>query len=229
MKVNGQWLTKSYTIGDVGIFPAHQVSPAVQFDRALGFIHLCLEPAIFTRVAFEFVEGERLQLLQQLQTYDPLIQHLGLSLKRELEEGGADSQLYAESVATMLTMHLFRRYADKSLKVPHYTDSLSQLKLREVLTFIHEHLDQALSLSQLAQIVHMSPHYFATCFKQSIGCAPHQYITRCRVERAKQLLRQHHLSVLQIAQQVGFQSPSHFAKLFRQQVGTTPKEYRSNL
>ncbi|MEH2141073.1 helix-turn-helix domain-containing protein [Nostoc sp.] len=52
----------------------------------------------------------------------------------------------------------------------------------------------------MAQI---SPHYFASLFKQSRGIAPHQYVTKCRVERAKYLLAKRELSVIQVSQLVG--------------------------
>ncbi|AUB41213.1 AraC-type DNA-binding domain and AraC-containing proteins [Nostoc flagelliforme CCNUN1] len=45
-----------------------------------------------------------------------------------------------------------------------------------------------MSLAEIAAIAQISPHYFASLFKQSMGIAPHQYITKCRVERAKYLL-----------------------------------------
>ncbi|WP_366145975.1 AraC family transcriptional regulator [Nostoc sp. S13] len=45
-----------------------------------------------------------------------------------------------------------------------------------------------MSLAEIAAIVQISPHYFPSLFKQSMGIAPHQYVTKCRVEKAKYLL-----------------------------------------
>ncbi|MEC4819462.1 MAG: AraC family transcriptional regulator, partial [Scytonema sp. PMC 1069.18] len=94
---------------------------------------------------------------------------------------------------------------------------------------IHNHLDENLTLAELAAIVQMSPHYFASLFKQSTGLAPHQYLTQCRIERAKRLLLHRNLTIVEICHTVGFQNQSHFTKVFRQHTGTTPKAYRDAL
>lgn len=226
LRINGDWQTKSYVIGDVGIFPAHQVSPAVYFEQELGFIHLCLEPTLLARAVDESMDKNKIELVPQLQTHDPLIQQLGLSLKREVETSLVDSRLYAESVAYMLAVHLLKRYSTQRVIIREYKDGLPKYKLKTAIAYIQEHLEQNLSLTELATVVQMSPHYFATLFKQSMGITPHQYITQCRVERAKQLLAQHQFSIAHISQQVGFQSQSHFAKVFRKSVGITPKAYQ---
>lgn len=208
VKINGQWQRKSCVIGDVGIFPAQQVAPAAEFEQELGFIHLYLEPAMLAHAAYELVDTERIEIAQQLQTHDPLIQQLGLSLKRELETGVADSRLYAESVATLLAVHLLKRYSVQKTIVRDYTGGLPNHKLKIAIAYINDNLEQKISLTEIATVVQMSPHYFATLFKQSVGIAPHQYLTRCRVERAKQLLTKQKLSITQVSQLVGFQSQS---------------------
>jgi AraC family transcriptional regulator len=101
--------------------------------------------------------------------------------------------------------------------------------LREAIAYINDHLDRNLSLAELAALVQMSPYYFASLFKQSTGLAPHQYITKCRIERAKQLLKKRELTIMEICQQVGFQSQSHFTRVFRKHTATTPKAYRQLL
>jgi AraC family transcriptional regulator len=75
----------------------------------------------------------------------------------------------------------------------------------------------------------MSPHYFASLFKQSNGVAPYQYVTQCRIERAKQLLTRPELSIVEVCHQVGFQNQSHFTKVFREHTNVTPKVYRNSI
>lgn len=151
---------------------------------------------------------------------------MGLALKAELEAGGTDSRLYAESMATAMAVHLLRRYSLLEQEIKHYTGGLPKYKLREAIAYIQEHLEQNLTLAELAAVVHMSPHYFASLFKQSTGLTPHQYVTSCRIERAKQLLARRELTIVEICQQVGFQNQSHFTRVFRQHTTTTPKAYR---
>jgi AraC family transcriptional regulator len=92
--------------------------------------------------------------------------------------------------------------------------------------YIHEHLSEDLSLREIAAFLQMSPNYFTSLFKQSTGLSAHQYVIHCRIEKAERLLTKSDLSIVEVAQQVGFQSQSHFVNVFRKQTGMTPKTYR---
>jgi AraC family transcriptional regulator len=97
-----------------------------------------------------------------------------------------------------------------------------------VLDYIAEYLETNISLSNLAAIAEMSPHYFSQLFKQSTGCSPHHYILRQRIERAKQQLRDPKCSIIDAGLEAGFQNPSHFARMFRKVEGTTPSRFRAD-
>ncbi|WP_277128053.1 helix-turn-helix domain-containing protein [Chlorogloeopsis fritschii] len=89
----------------------------------------------------------------------------------------------------------------------------------------YEHLDQDLTLATLAAIARMSPSYFSRLFKQSTKLSPHQYVIQCRVDRAKQLLRQGELSIAEIAFSLGFTHQSHFSYHFKRLVGSSPRAF----
>nr|WP_228057146.1 AraC family transcriptional regulator [Tychonema sp. LEGE 07203] len=225
----GSWQHVDYASGDIAIIPATQTFPRTLVDREVPLIELFLEPAMLARAAFDSVDADRIELVPQLHLRDPLIQHMGLALKEELAAGGADSRLYAESMATALSVHLLRRYCSFKKEIKNYTGGLCKYQLRQVFNYIDEHLDRNLSLKNLSSAVQISPHYFASLFKQSTGVTPHQYVMKCRIEKAKQLLRRRELTLVEICHQVGFQIQSHFTRVFRQQVKTTPKAYRDAL
>lgn len=223
--INGSWRHIDYAQGDIGIFPANQLFPRTQVDREVPIIDLFLDPTTFNRTV-DAANENCIELLPQLQLRDPLIQHMGLALKTELAAGGADSQLYAESMVTALSAHLLRRYASRQQTIKDYTGGLPKYKLDRAIAYIHENLDKNITLAELSNVVKMSPHYFATLFKQSTGLSPHQYVTKCRIDTAKQLLAKQELTIVEISQQVGFQNQSHFTRVFRQHVKITPKVYR---
>lgn len=227
--VKGRWEKDYYSSGDIGIFPAHQIAPKSQCDRQADFITLFLETRFFQQVAWESVDLDNIEIIPRFKFRDPLIQQIGLELRRELELGGIDSRFYAESMATTLCVHLIHRYTARQYKLRNYTDGLPKYKLVRAIAYINEQLEQNISLAELANLLQMSPHYFASLFKQSTGLTPHQYLTNCRIARAKELLAQSNLSIVEVCQQVGYQSQSHFTKVFRQQVGITPKVYRNSL
>jgi AraC family transcriptional regulator len=76
-------------------------------------------------------------------------------------------------------------------------------------------------------LAHVSPYHFARLFKHSTGLPPHQYVIACRVERAKELLRERdRLPLADVAAEVGFSSQSHFTRHFKRLVGVTPRRFR---
>jgi AraC family transcriptional regulator len=229
LTVNGNFQGNYYTEGDIRILPANQYIPKTRCEGEADFIILYLEPIILSRMAFELVDTDSVELLSQLKCRDPLIQQIGLALKTELESGGVDSRLYAESMATALSAHLLRKYSAQKPVFREYRSGLPKYKLQKAIAYINSNLDQNLTLAELAAVVKISPHYFATLFKQSTGLAPHQYVTQCRIERAKLLLANRELGILEVCQQVGFHSQSHFTRVFRKYAATTPKAYRDAL
>jgi AraC family transcriptional regulator len=106
---------------------------------------------------------------------------------------------------------------------------LPAYRLRRVLDYIAAHLDQDLSLADLARTAGMSAHHFAVLFRQRMGTSPHRYVVEQRLEHAKRLLRDHARSILEVALLSGFESQSHFGRVFRRVVGMTPSEYRAAL
>src|SRR5262249_20601416 len=87
-------------------------------------------------------------------------------------------------------------------------------------------LEADLSLSELATVAGMSPHYFAELFRRSTGQAPHRYVLIQRIERARQGLADAKCSILEVGLDAGFQNSSHFARVFRKFVGISPSQFR---
>ena len=215
------------------IYPAHYTFKD-QWPKDIEFIALYLEPTFLTCVASEFVDLDCVEIVSHCKVYDPFLRQIGLLLKSELERdmGGAsliNSQLYVESMATTLVMHLLKHYSTVKQSVQNAQTGLSPSSLRRVVAYIHEHLADDLSLTEVASVVPLSAHYFATLFKQSTGETLLQYVTRCRIERAKELLAKRTLVIADICQQVGFRDQSYFTKVFRRHSNMTPKVYRSKL
>ena len=71
----------------------------------------------------------------------------------------------------------------------YYQGWLAPHKLKYIQEWIEDHLDQALTLSDLANIVNLSEYHFAHMFKQSMNMAPHQYVMQRRLTKAKGLIQ----------------------------------------
>ena len=95
--------------------------------------------------------------------------------------------------------------------------------------FIHDHQADGLSLADVARAVNTSTFYFCKMFKKATGLNFTEYVSRVRVEKAKNLLLNPHLRVSETAYEVGFQSLTHFNRVFRKLEGQSPTEYRARL
>jgi AraC-like DNA-binding protein/ligand-binding sensor protein len=92
--------------------------------------------------------------------------------------------------------------------------------------YIDEHQDEDISLTDVSKSVNASTFYFCKMFKKATGINFTEYLSRVRVEKAKNLLLNPNARVSEVAYQVGFQSLTHFNRVFRKLTGHSPTEYR---
>lgn len=95
--------------------------------------------------------------------------------------------------------------------------------------FIEEHHTEDLSLGLVSKAVNTSTFYFCKMFKKATGINFTDYLSRIRIEQAKNLLLNPNLRVSEIAYEVGFQSLTHFNRIFKKLAGQSPTEYRTHL
>jgi AraC-like DNA-binding protein len=95
--------------------------------------------------------------------------------------------------------------------------------------FITENQAEDLSLGQVAKAVNCSTFHFCKLFKKATGLNFTDYVSRVRVEKAKNLLLNRNLRISEIAYEVGFQSLTHFNRVFKRIMGESPTDYRSQL
>jgi len=98
--------------------------------------------------------------------------------------------------------------------------------LRSARDLMDRRFAESLDLDQMAAHVGFSKFHFARAFKEAYGETPANYLTRRRVERAKDLLRSANLTVTEVCMLVGFASLGSFSSRFTQLVGESPAAYR---
>ena len=101
--------------------------------------------------------------------------------------------------------------------------------ITRVKQFIEEHHKEDLSLGIVARLINTSTFYFCKIFKQATGITFTDYLSRIRIEKAKNLLLNPNLRIGEIAYEVGFQSLTHFNRTFKKLAGQSPTEYREHL
>jgi AraC family transcriptional regulator len=190
---------------------------------------LYLDPLLIVRAASDSQLSGSFEIAERYTRRDKVINSIGMALLGELQSEGLSGRLYAESLANVLAVHLLRNYAISTSRPTIVTGGLSATKLRHVTEFIGDNYSRDLKLAELAQVAGMSSFHFAREFKRTTGTSPHQYLIKFRVERAKALLAQNELPLIEVGLRSGFSHQSHFTRLFRRLTGTTPHLYRSQL
>jgi AraC family transcriptional regulator len=160
---------------------------------------------------------------------DPLLEQLAIALGEALRNGAVRDGLYIDTIAQMMAVHVARSHSVQSrpASLPS-TPGVSHQRMRQLIEFIEANLDQPLTLDAMASQVGISPLYLARAFKAAVGQSPHQYVLTRRIERAKELLRNTELPIIDVALSVGFSSQSHLSHWMIRQAGVSPGVYRRN-
>ncbi len=92
--------------------------------------------------------------------------------------------------------------------------------------YIYSHINERITLNDLADMTGLSASYLSRLFKQNFGVSISDYIRDKKIEKAQNLLKYSELSYIEIANYLAFSSQSHFIQTFEKHVGLTPKKYR---
>lgn len=207
--------------GDIDLVPAG--------DEA-GFETESPFEALEVRLATSVVErasklGQRMNA-RQFETRhllrDERIEHLVRALDINGNSVSPAGAFFVDSVAMSLAIRLLG-LNDAEQEGPA---RLSNTQLRHVFEYIDAHLHEPLTLDVLSRIAGASSSHLRTWFKALTGSTVHRYVILRRVERARSLLMQGHLSTDEIAHQTGFAHQSHLAHWVRRETGQTPRSLR---
>ncbi|MDR1725114.1 MAG: AraC family transcriptional regulator [Bacteroidales bacterium] len=108
------------------------------------------------------------------------------------------------------------------------TEEVYQQRLKMVIEYIDRNIDRPINIAQLADVACFSRYHFIRIMSAALGESIWSYIIRRRVETAAILLRETDLSIMDIAEKVGYDIPSSFTKVFRSFYNVSPLEYRNN-
>lgn len=99
--------------------------------------------------------------------------------------------------------------------------------IRQTAEWMRDHLASLQNLDDICRHAGLSKYHFIRRFSQATGYSPIQYLTKLRIERSIELLRETDANVDEIARAVGFTNGSYFSKVFRDWVGCPPGEFRT--
>jgi AraC family transcriptional regulator of arabinose operon len=97
------------------------------------------------------------------------------------------------------------------------------------LRFLESHLDEPLTLKDLADQAHLSISRFSFEFSAFLGTSPMDYLLELRLRQAVHFLRDRNLSISEVADRTGFKDPFYFSRQFKKRLGRSPLQYRKRI
>ena len=125
-----------------------------------------------------------------------------------------------------ICLFLAQKFKDE-LNVPDTIQSLDNVRIRKMLSYIHKNYSHDIALSGIASVADIGERECLRCFQKTLQLSPIQYLLKYRIMRgAEMLLHNPENSISDIAAFCGFDSPSNFSKVFKRFYNCTPREYR---
>jgi len=154
---------------------------------------------------------------------DPLIASNARAIAEEIE-GGVPDRLLIESLTTAIAVKIQRHFSGDAAATD--TSALSRQRLRRIAEYVEAHLGDHLSLDEMASVACLSPHHLSRSFKHATGIGLHRYVVLRRIARAKELMLQTDLPLVEVAAAVGFETQAAFSTRFHRETGLPPLRFR---
>lgn len=155
-----------------------------------------------------------------LQDTDGSLLWLFKSIIKENSKKDTLSNKIVKTYATAILQHIIRFFETNQGMSYNYS--------KMILEYVHDNYSQNISLSNIAEMFHVSSSYITKLFQKEVGLNPIEYITNLKIEEAKRLLSQN-ISIEEISNRVGFSDAHYFGRIFKKYVGFSPSKYRKSL
>ncbi len=159
---------------------------------------------------------------------DPVMHGMALALTASMARPNEAQALFVEHMALAFHAHAAQAYGGARPERRH-SGGLTSWRLRRACDLMQSELNANHSISRLAGECGLSSSHFARAFKDATGLAPHQWLMRRRIERARELLAQSPMELADIALACGFVDQSHFSRVFASIEKMSPGKWRRQL
>ena len=215
----------SYPAGGVSAIDL-QEEPAVRLPNPFDALVLYVTQAALDEVSDAHQSRRVEKLIWPQGGFDPVVNHLGQTLLSSLEHPDHSSGIFLDHVLHALNCHFVCAYGGATVSARQFRGGLSSLQMRRSTELLEAHLDGKVTIQQVAEACGLSESHFARAFKQSFRKPPHRWLTELRVERAKDLMKNSRLPLVDIAVQCGFDDQSALNRSFKRIQGITPGLWR---
>ncbi|WP_256758831.1 response regulator [Cohnella sp. WQ 127256] len=139
----------------------------------------------------------------------------------------ASVEIALEACEERNRVNMMRKIVDSRLMVTDYS-ALSK-PVADAVSYVNDHLEQVVGLKEVADHIQLNPSYLSALFKEQMQMTFSEYVTRRKLQRAKEMLLRTKLPIAEIAERVGYQTTKYFFKLFKEYEGCSPGQYRSEM
>jgi AraC family transcriptional regulator len=151
---------------------------------------------------------------------------LAQAIAGAMERPGEATAMFSDSIALAFFAHIVRAYGGVPIEGRNSRGGLAAWQLKRARDLINVNLAHDPSIAEIAHQCGLSSGYFARAFKRSTGMPPSRWLTKMRVERARELLKDPRCELAEIALQCGFVDQSHFTRVFSRSEGYSPGRWR---
>ena len=227
----GVWVADQFMpTADVSAFRANVVDfdaqPSCWAGESFDYVHFHVPRATLEDVAGEFGYASLGAFRPALLKEDLVLAQLTRNILPSIGRTPSVGTLGLDQLQLVLAAHLLQRYGEMRPRPLVARGGLAPWQKQHATDLLREHLDGSLRLADLAAECELSVSHFARSFKASFGMPSHRWLTRLRIERAKDLLRNSRESLVQIALRSGFGDQPTFTRTFQRVVGVSPGRWR---
>lgn len=170
-----------------------------------------------------YAEFEYAKKALQLGVFEYLVKPIGKTLLIET------IQKALELDRSMERLHTIEKLVDPKLLEVRSEEARYGPQIQMAMTYIDEHLHEAISMKQVADYFHLNASYFSVLFKEETGVTFSDYLTRTRLQKAKELLITTSMPIWEIAEKVGYSTAKYFIQVFKDNEGMSPRHYRKEM
>ncbi|WP_172295060.1 GlxA family transcriptional regulator [Pseudoruegeria sp. HB172150] len=210
----GGLCTAGYTLAKAGLLDGKRAT--IHWENQDSFAEEFDEVEL-TKSVF-VVDGNRFTTAGGTSSIDLMLKIIADDYGEELANAVADQLIYT----TIRTDQDTQR-----LSVPTRI-GVRHPKLSQVIQMMEQNIEEPISPSILARDVGMSTRQLERLFRRYLNRSPKRYYMELRLQKARNLLMQTDMSVINVALACGFASPSHFSKCYRAHYNTTPYRERGS-
>ncbi|MFN2411086.1 MAG: GlxA family transcriptional regulator [Halomonas sp.] len=208
----GSVCTGSWALGQAGLLDHYETSIHWECLASMqeAFPNVILNANLFS------IDRDRFTSSGGTAPLDMMLNLIGHDHGRELSAG----------ISEMFICERVRNEQDQQRVPLRHVLGTTQPKLLEIVALMESNLEEPIELDELARYVNVSRRQLERLFQRYLLCSPSKYYLKLRLVRARQLLKQTPLSIIEIASVCGFVSTPHFSKCYREYFGVPPRNER---